>query len=137
LSAARRLDGRLRRVRSNLIESVASGCSMLWGKTIRKDSKRRRPCYKVLRETRTISVVFSIVSDPVGSGFVASLSHPGGNATGFINIEPSMGGKWVELLKEVAAMLRVATSRSNSAGRRVATTNYLHWRPIWSVAAWP
>jgi putative tryptophan/tyrosine transport system substrate-binding protein len=56
----------------------------------------------VLRETRTISVVFSIVSDPVGGGFVASLSHPGGNATGFINIESSMGGKWVELLKEVA-----------------------------------
>jgi putative tryptophan/tyrosine transport system substrate-binding protein len=56
----------------------------------------------VLRETRTISVVFSIVSDPVGGGFVASLPHPGGNATGFINIEASMGGKWVELLKEVA-----------------------------------
>src|SRR6516164_1893789 len=56
----------------------------------------------ILGETRTISVVFSIVSDPVGSGFVASLSHPGGNATGFINIESSMGGKWVELLKEVA-----------------------------------
>jgi putative tryptophan/tyrosine transport system substrate-binding protein len=56
----------------------------------------------VLRETRTISVVFSIVSDPVGAGFVASLPHPGGNATGFIVIESSMGGKWVELLKEVA-----------------------------------
>jgi len=56
----------------------------------------------VLHETRTISVVFSIVSDPVGGGFVASLSHPGGNATGFINIESSMGGKWVELLKEIA-----------------------------------
>jgi putative tryptophan/tyrosine transport system substrate-binding protein len=56
----------------------------------------------VLRETQTISVVFSIVSDPVGGGFVASLSHPGGNATGFINIESSMGGKWVELLKEIA-----------------------------------
>jgi ABC-type uncharacterized transport system substrate-binding protein len=56
----------------------------------------------VLRETRRISVVFSIVSDPVGAGFVASLPHPGGNATGFIVIESSMGGKWVELLKEVA-----------------------------------
>jgi len=56
----------------------------------------------VLRETRTISVVFSILTDPVAAGFVASLSHPGGNATGFINIESSMGGKWVELLKEVA-----------------------------------
>ncbi len=56
----------------------------------------------VLRETRTIPVVFSIVSDPVGAGFVASLPHPGGNATGFINIESSMAGKWLELLKEVA-----------------------------------
>jgi putative ABC transport system substrate-binding protein len=56
----------------------------------------------VLRETRTIPVVFSIVSDPVGAGFGASLPHPGGNATGFINIESSMGGKWLELLKEVA-----------------------------------
>jgi putative tryptophan/tyrosine transport system substrate-binding protein len=56
----------------------------------------------VLRETRTISVVFSIVADPVGPGFVASLPHPGGNATGFIVIESSMGSKSVGLLKEVA-----------------------------------
>src|SRR5271156_333549 len=47
----------------------------------------------VLRETRTIPVVFTVVSDPVGAGFVQSLSHPGGNATGFINIESSIGGK--------------------------------------------
>jgi putative tryptophan/tyrosine transport system substrate-binding protein len=45
----------------------------------------------VLAATRTIPVVFAIVSDPVGAGFVQSLSHPGGNATGFINIEASMG----------------------------------------------
>jgi putative ABC transport system substrate-binding protein len=55
----------------------------------------------VLRETHTIPVIFSIVSDPVGAGFVQSLPHPGGNATGFINIEDSMGGKWLELLKEI------------------------------------
>jgi putative ABC transport system substrate-binding protein len=53
------------------------------------------------RETRTIPIVFAVVSDPVGSGFVASLSRPGGNTTGFINIEASMGGKWLELLTEV------------------------------------
>jgi putative ABC transport system substrate-binding protein len=47
-------------------------------------------------------VVFTTISDPVGAGFVQSLSHPGSNATGFINIESSMGGKWLELLKEVA-----------------------------------
>jgi putative ABC transport system substrate-binding protein len=56
----------------------------------------------VLRETHTIPVVFAVVSDPVGSGFVQSLPRPGGNATGFINIEASVGGKWLELLKEIA-----------------------------------
>ena len=54
------------------------------------------------QETTTIPIVFVIVSDPVGSGFVNSLANPGGNITGFINIESSLGGKWVELLKEVA-----------------------------------
>jgi putative ABC transport system substrate-binding protein len=56
----------------------------------------------ILRTTHTIPVVFSNVSDPVGSGFVKNLSHPGGNATGFINIEASVASKWLELLKEVA-----------------------------------
>ena len=56
----------------------------------------------ILRETKSIPVVFSVVSDPVGSGFVQSLVRPGGNATGFVNIEISVGGKWLELLKEIA-----------------------------------
>jgi putative ABC transport system substrate-binding protein len=55
----------------------------------------------LLRETRTIPIIFTTVADPVGSGFVASLAHPGGNATGFINLEASLGGKWLELLKEI------------------------------------
>jgi putative ABC transport system substrate-binding protein len=54
------------------------------------------------RETKSIPVVFIFVSDPVGSGLVSSLPHPGGNVTGFINIEASLGGKWAELLKEVS-----------------------------------
>jgi putative ABC transport system substrate-binding protein len=54
------------------------------------------------RETRTIPIVFVAVSDPVGSGFVASLSSPGANVTGFSNQEPTMAGKWVELLTEIA-----------------------------------
>jgi putative tryptophan/tyrosine transport system substrate-binding protein len=52
--------------------------------------------------TRTIPVVFVQVSAPVESGWVASMARPGGNMTGFTNFEPSMGGKWVELLKEIA-----------------------------------
>jgi putative ABC transport system substrate-binding protein len=53
------------------------------------------------RETKTIPIVFLVVSDPVGSGFVASLPHPGGNITGFINLEASLSGKWIEILKEI------------------------------------
>ncbi len=55
----------------------------------------------LLKQTRTIPIVFLSVSDPVGDGFVDSLARPGGNATGFINIESAMAGKWVELLKEI------------------------------------
>ena len=54
------------------------------------------------RETRTIPIVFAVVSDPVGAGFVSSLARPGGNVTGFINEEGAMGGKWLALLREVA-----------------------------------
>jgi putative ABC transport system substrate-binding protein len=58
------------------------------------------------RETRTIPIVFAIVSDPVGAGFVEGLPRPGGNITGFINAEAAMGGKWLELLKEIAPRVR-------------------------------
>src|SRR5262245_13346742 len=56
----------------------------------------------LLQQTRTIPIVFALVSDPVGSGFVASFARPGGNVTGFTTMEPTMAGKWLELLKEVA-----------------------------------
>ncbi len=56
----------------------------------------------MLQQTRTIPIIFALVVDPVGSGFVASLPRPGGNATGFIALEGSMAGKWLELLKEIA-----------------------------------
>jgi ABC-type uncharacterized transport system substrate-binding protein len=56
----------------------------------------------LLQQTHAIPVVFAVVSDPVGSGFVASFPRPGGNVTGFTNIEDSQGGKWLELLKEIA-----------------------------------
>jgi putative ABC transport system substrate-binding protein len=56
----------------------------------------------LLRYTRTTPIVFVVVSDPIGSGFVASFARPGGNVTGFTNIEPTMAGKRLELLKEIA-----------------------------------
>jgi putative tryptophan/tyrosine transport system substrate-binding protein len=61
------------------------------------------------RVTSTIPIVFAMVSDPVASGLAASLSEPGGNATGFTNFEPSMGAKWIEFLREFSPRLaRVA-----------------------------
>jgi putative tryptophan/tyrosine transport system substrate-binding protein len=58
----------------------------------------------LLQHTRTIPIIFANLADPVGSGFVASFSRPGGNATGFVahSFEPTMAGKWLELLKEIA-----------------------------------
>jgi putative ABC transport system substrate-binding protein len=65
---------------------------------------------QLLQETRTIPIVFVSVSDPVGDRFVGSIARPGGNVTGFTNLEAGMGGKWLELLKEVApGIKRVAT----------------------------
>ena len=54
------------------------------------------------RETSTIPIVFANVIDPIGNGFAASLAHPGGNITGFTVLDSAIGGKWVELLKEIA-----------------------------------
>ena len=56
----------------------------------------------LLQQTRSIPIIFVFVTDPLGSGFVASFSHPGGNVTGFIVMEPGVAGKWLELLKEIA-----------------------------------
>ena len=61
------------------------------------------------RETRTIPIIFAVVSDPVGSGLAESLSEPGRNATGFTNFAPSTGAKWVEFLRALSPRLaRVA-----------------------------
>jgi putative ABC transport system substrate-binding protein len=54
------------------------------------------------QETRAIPIVFALVVDPVGQGFVSSFARPGGNMTGFVNLEPSLGGKWLQLLIEIA-----------------------------------
>ena len=75
----------------------------------------------LLQATRTVPIVFPLAGDPVGAGFVDNLARPGGNATGFMLFEYGMGGKWLELLKEIApnltrvAVLRDPTSPSQTA----------------------
>ena len=75
----------------------------------------------LLQATRTIPIVFTIVADPVGAGFVASLARPGGNATGFTSFEYGIGGKWLELLKQIVPNLtRVGVLRDAATPSGVA-----------------
>jgi putative ABC transport system substrate-binding protein len=75
----------------------------------------------LLQATRTVPIVFALVPDPVGAGFVVSLAQPGGNATGFIMFEFSMSGKWVELLKQIAPnVTRVAVLRDSALSVGIA-----------------
>ena len=70
-----------------------------------------------LQATRTVPIVFPILGDPVGAGFVDSLARPGGNVTGFMNFEFSMGGKWLEVLKQIApGVARAAVLRDTIEG---------------------
>jgi putative ABC transport system substrate-binding protein len=96
------------------------------------------PTAALQQATRTIPIVFGMSADPVAEGIVGSLARPGGNATGFFATEPSLGGKWLELLKEIVPGLRrvaVIFNPETSTGG----TSYLHAvetaAPLFSVAA--
>jgi putative ABC transport system substrate-binding protein len=80
------------------------------------------PAAVIMRKaTQTISVVFVVVSDPVGAGIVSNLARPGGNITGFQNFETDIGGKWLQVLKEIAPSLRrVAFVHSSDIAAHVA-----------------
>jgi putative tryptophan/tyrosine transport system substrate-binding protein len=94
----------------------------------------------LLQATRSVPIVFTLVADPVGAGYVDSLAHPGGNATGFTVFEYSIGGKWLELLKEIAPRVtRVAVLRELavaagpaqfSAAQTVAPSLGMELRPV-------
>jgi putative ABC transport system substrate-binding protein len=84
------------------------------------------------RETRTIPIVFVTVSDPVGAGFIAGLGRPGGNITGFINLDPAMGGKWLELLTETAPGLKRVAAMFNPDTAPYVGSYYL---PAFEAAA--
>jgi putative ABC transport system substrate-binding protein len=86
----------------------------------------------LVTRTRTIPIVFAVVSDPVGSGFVASFPRPGGNVTGLTNIEPTMSGKWLELLKEIAPRVIRAALLFNPA---TATFADYFMKPFKAAAA--
>jgi putative tryptophan/tyrosine transport system substrate-binding protein len=87
--------GDLNQIKSHAKELVAWGPDVILARTTPVTTA-------LLQESRAIPIIFVNISDPVGAGFAASMSRPGGSATGFTNVEQSMGGKWVELLRETA-----------------------------------
>jgi putative ABC transport system substrate-binding protein len=93
------------RARANARELVASAADVILAVTSSATAA-------LLEATRTTPIVFVSVSEPVSAGYVASLAHPGGNATGFMFVDYGMAGKWMELLKEIApGVQRVAVIR--------------------------
>jgi putative ABC transport system substrate-binding protein len=86
----------------------------------------------LFRETGTIPIVFLMVADPIGSGFVQSLPRPGGNMTGFTPFEPALGGKWLQLLKEVAPPVIRAALLFNS---RTAPYAEHYWQTFQAAAS--
>ena len=91
------------------------------------------PVIALRKETTTIPIVFVQVADPIGSGFIKSLAHPGGNITGFSSFEPAMGGKWVEMLKEIAPDTRRMAFLFNPKTAPYANTDY--YRASFDAAA--
>jgi ABC-type uncharacterized transport system substrate-binding protein len=95
-------DDRIRRYATELV-AVAPDVILAFGSTAAR---------AIQRETLTLPIIFVYASDPVGVGLVASLAHPGGNATGFLSIEDDVSTKWLELLKQIAPhVTRVAVIR--------------------------
>jgi len=78
------------------------------------------------RETRTIPIVFALVSDPIGEGFVAGLPRPGGNMTGFIPQEPALMGKWLELLTQIAPDVKRVAIMFNPDSAPYVESDYVH-----------
>jgi putative ABC transport system substrate-binding protein len=111
---ARWAGGSIERLRQHAKELVALGPDVI----LTSGSVTVRP---IQQATRTIPIVFVQAVDPVGSGYVESMSHPGGNTTGFTQFEYSLSGKWLELLKQIAPQVtRVAVIRDPVNGSGIA-----------------
>src|SRR5215467_10369338 len=91
-----------RKCRAHTECRLRTGCQQA-GYTLRHDESS---AVSAVARNRTIPIVFTWVSESVGSGYVSSLAHPGGNVTGFHNFEPEVGGKWLGVLKQIAPQVR-------------------------------
>jgi putative ABC transport system substrate-binding protein len=91
------------------------------------------PVIALRKETATIPIIFVQVADPIGSGFISNLAHPGGNITGFSSFEPSMAGKWAGMLKEIAPGTTRVAFLFNPKTAPYASTGY--YQGAFDVAA--
>jgi putative ABC transport system substrate-binding protein len=120
------------RIRASAKELVGLGCEVIIA--------RSTPVVAALvKETRAIPIVFTYVFDPAGSGFVRDFAHPGGNVTGFQTYEPTIVGKWLQILLEVAPSLRtirfVYNPRTLPPGLLHALETFAPLAPVRMVAA--
>jgi putative tryptophan/tyrosine transport system substrate-binding protein len=108
-------DGETNRMRSLAAEQVKLGPEVI--------VVNSTPATRFMQEqTKTIPIVFAMINDPVSTGIFAGVAKPGGNATGFPNFEPSLGGKWLELLKEAAPRIaRVAVIYSEEFNPQISS----------------
>jgi putative tryptophan/tyrosine transport system substrate-binding protein len=92
------------------------------------------PAVKALQASATVPIVFVAISDPIGSGFVESFSRPGGNITGFTNFEATVGGKWLELLKEIAPSVKHASMLFNPETANAGASGGIYLQSIEDAA---
>ena len=94
------------------------------------------PCTNAVHQaTSTVPILFVAVSDPVGTGFVRSFSHPGGNITGFTNFEPTMGSKWVELIREIAPSVQTVSMLFNPATANAGASGGVYLQSMKAAAS--
>jgi putative ABC transport system substrate-binding protein len=89
----------------------------------------------VRQATRSLPILFVAVSDPIGTGFVESFSRPGGNITGFTNFEPTMGGKWVELIREIAPSVKRVAMLFNPATANAGASGGVYLQSMKAAAS--
>src|SRR3954463_7575597 len=121
--AAAHLEG----MRSHAIELVSLGPEVIVTYTT--------PATQAVRQaTRSVPILFVAVSDPIGTGFVESFSRPGGHITGFTNFEASMGGKWLELMHDIAPSVKRVAMLYNPATANAGASGGVYLQPMKAAA---
>src|SRR3954453_15405734 len=114
-------------MRSRAVELISLGPELIVAYTT--------PATNAVRQaTRSVPILFVAVSDPIGTGFVESFSRPGGHITGFTNFEATMGGKWLELMHDIAPSVKRVTMLYNPATANAGSSGGVYLQPMKAAA---